>query len=835
MIFRKTILTFIVYGFLFCAKSQHTSPETVSDTAFQQNSFFLKKLFSSPTKKKTSDSILHSLRGLVDRVEKNENKYADKFFKRTNSKHLETLQKNKKNETDTFFKSTNSKHLETLQKNIKNETDKFFKQPVGLKKAQLEYTGLADSSYWLPGYNYYVGNFIMSSEWLVAGIPVSANLYNQHLADETGYSTANFDFRFDKDAYLEQIKKKLAGKLNPSAVINNIEDPLKIIKEKAEQLLKKDLSVLAMNYDGLLDQDIAAINSTVGSLFSNDIKELRQRFLKYEIIQKAFMDEVRLSALKQKTNLGEKVSEEDINHYKASVRKLKGLEEMLLKIQEHKSQWERSGLLKKINEFEVFKKFKAAQLINDPSFIRKKAKEYLSLKGIQRFFLNVNRLNIGRDALSLSPLSFRHFLQNGISTEFLNSKGNTLMLVAGKQKDINSVLDEGFTSSLVSGNNKVAAGRIGLISSGISNTHLSVSYFNQSMSDHMGMPDANELRRILVTTISNQLSIGRKGSIEIDLSRSATAYRDNNVSGDSLLKPMNNLTRIFSSENLMSNTALSVRYADEYTEKGLAYQFNFSKVANGYINPGSSFLNSGALEVGGRIRKLFLKNRIQLSFRGNVRDYKYNDELDSRWRNTFIVADGKWKMKKGQYIGIRYQPNRMARIENGTKSIATSMDRLSIESNLYRKIGKTGYRNYLTLARQKNSYALSATENISNTSLQLNTFQNFSFRKNLLYANLSYSRAVNASAYVYFNTSLNTDIGYTFQLFKKITSSSGIVYASVNEWYRQIGIRQALGGQLNERFYINIYVDARKNLQLLQPLWNSPVRADISIKYIIKK
>jgi hypothetical protein len=441
---------------------------------------------------------------------------------------------------------------------------------------------------------------------------------------------------------------------------------------------------------------------------------------------------------------------------------------------------------------------------------------------------------MGRDALSLSPMSFQHFLQNGISTEFINSKAKTFMLVAGKQKDINSILDQGFTGNLATNNGQVKAARVGLMSTGISTSHMSVSSFNQSMSDQMGVLNVNEFRRILVTTISNQLNIGQKGFIEIDLSRSATAYQQNNNTNDSVLKPQSNLSKILSGENFMSNTALSVKYADENTEKGLSYQFNFSKVSNGYTNPGNSFLNGGSTEAGTQLRKSFLKNRMQLSFRGNVRDYKYNDETDSRWRNVYMVMDGKWRMKKGQHIGIRYQPNRMTRIENGSKNIVTSIERLSVESNLYKKLGKIGYRNYLTLGWQKNIYALSVAENISSSSLQVNSFQNITLGKNLLYANLSYTSSDNSSSYVYFNTSLNTDIGYTFQLFKKITASSGIVYASVNEWYQQLGIRQGLSGQLNEKFYINIYIDARKNMKVVQPLWNSPVRADISIKYILK-
>jgi len=811
MIFRKAILSLTAYGFLFCAKSQQQSPGTISDTAFQKNPSFSKNQLLIQPKKKKIDSVMHGVTRIVAPFKKNEVGLSDNYLH-----------------------SFNRKHLESLQEKIKTETSKYFKQPVVLVNAALEYSGLYDSSYW-PGSNtYYQGNFSMNSEWMVAGIPVSFNLDNQVFADIENYSANNFDFRFDKDAYLNQVKKKLAGKLDPSSVINNIEDPLKSVKEQAEQLLKKDLSNLINNYNGLLDQDVAALTNNPAAVFSGDMKHLRQRFMSSELVQKVYQNEVLLSSLQQKANMGEKVNAEDITKLRASVQKLKGLQEMLLKIEEHKSKWESSGMVKKIKEFELLKKNKISQLINDPSFIRKKAKEHLSLKGVQKLFLNVNRLNIGRDALSLSPMSFQHFLHNGISTEFLNNKGKTFMLVAGKQKDINSVLDQGFTGNLASNNGQVKAARLGLLSTGMSTSHMSVSSFSQSMSSNMGLLNANEFRRILVTTISNQLSIGQKGFIEVDLSRSATAYQQNNNTGDSLLKPKNNLSGILSSENFMANTALSVRYADENAEKGLAYQFNFSKVANGYTNPGNSFLNGGSTELGTQLRKSFFKNRMQLSFRGNVRDYKYSDEIDSRWRNVYMVLDGKWRMKKGQHIGMRYQPNRMTRIEEGSKSIVTSIERLSVESNVYKKIGKTGYRNYLTLGWQKNIYALSATENVSNSSLQINSFQNITIGKNLFYANLSYTSSNNSSAFVYFNTSLNTDIGYTFQLFKKITASSGIVYASVNEWYRQLGIRQVLSGQLNEKFYINIYVDARKNLELVQPLWNSPVRADISIKYILK-
>lgn len=720
---------------------------------------------------------------------------------------------------------------------IKNEMNSLLKKPIVLERAGFSGTGIADTSYFLTGGKFYYQHIVdFNSSWSLMGIPVIINYQNQYMADGLTATVNNFDFRFDKDAHLRQLQARIAGKMNPSALLNKLGDPVELLKQQARQSLDADLLELRNSYKGVLDKDIAAIVADPASVFSSDIHQIRQEILNEGFIQKVRQEEQMLEALQQKKNLGERGLQGEIEMLNKDVVQLKARQELLDKISEHKKRWESSGLLRKIKEADIARSEQLIRMLKDPVFIREQARKYLPLKGLERFFLNVNRLNLGRDALSLSPMSFQHFLHNGISAEFLGNKGKTLMLAMGKQKDFNAVIDNGFTGFLFSNNSQMKAIRFGLGAGKLSSSQVSVSSFSQSMGGMLGTPFASqEFRRILVTTISNQLNIGKKGMLAIDLSRSATSYQDILNAPDSILKTRNPLNRILSGDNFLNNTAFALRYSDEYVAKGLSYQLNFSKVANGYNNPGNTFLNGGSIEVGGQVRKSFWKNKLQLSFRGNLKDYQYGDEADRKWRNIYVVMDARWKMRKGQHIGLRYQPNRMQRIEDGAKYTATAVDRISVETSLYKKIGKLSYRNYLTAGYQSNKYVYSGSGNIYSTSLQLSSFQSIAINNRLLYANFNYTLADNRSQYVFFNSSFNADAGCSYILLKKIAASSGLVYASVSEWYNQFGVRQTVSGQLSEKFSVNVYLDIKKNIRTTsQSSWNEPVRADISIRYMFK-
>lgn len=746
--------------------------------------------------------------------------------------------------TRTSFRLLTATHAQDLFASRLNDSLKRFKnvlletghnilnEPIKLNTAVINYESIADSSYLSYGESYFFNNLYMSSDWSVAGIPVVIGLQKQSWSDYNSNDAFRFSFEFDRENYLSQLKKKLIGKFDPSGLLKSVKNPIETILAEARKSLTNELEGLSNNYKGLLNNEVQQIKN-IQNLFTTDIKSLKEKFLNQSFIKEVAQKENLLAALQQKMNNGEKINEDEFSDLQNAVIKMKGIQDLLKKIEQHKTRWEQSGLLKKIREFDLLNKANISRLLNDPSTITKLARQKLSLSSLQRLFLNVTHLNIGQNVLSLSPLSLQHFLSNGVSTGFI-SNNLALTFVAGKQSDFNSILDYSFTSSPFSNNGIVKAIRIQSGTGTKSTTNLSVSSFSQSMSGLINQVNPSVLRQILVTTISNQFSIGERGMVNVELSRSATQYNQTGSNADSALQEKNNLSRIFSAENFMANTAISLKYADEYTEQGLAYNVGFSKTANGYTNPGNSYLSTGTTEFGMGVRKSFLKNKILLSFRGNARVYKYNDKLDASWRNSNMMLDAKWKMKKGQYIAIRYQPVKMSRMESRHKTPVSSVERVSAEANIYKKFGKIMYRNFFSLSGQKNRYTIERNTAIKNNSLTVSSFQHILIGKRMLYVNINYTHANNSTQYVFLNSSFYTEAGYTYQLHKNITASSGFVYNNTDSWYRQAGIRQTVSGQLGEKFSVNVYVDLKKNLMVIQPLWNEPVRADISLRYILK-
>jgi hypothetical protein len=703
---------------------------------------------------------------------------------------------------------------------------------VTLHYSELYSTGLTDSSYFSAGTQYFRSNTEFVSDWSVAGIPAGFNISQQSWSELNSTDLVQFSLSFDKDNYLSQLKKRLAGKFDPSTLMNSIKNPLDDIIKNARRSLFSELEAVSSNYKGLLDKEILQIKS-LPDLFAAEGSALREKFLNQSFLRDIEQKQRLLASLQQRINIGEKVSIEEFNNLQSSVLKLRGVQDMIGKIEQNRNRWEQSGLLKKIKEFGLLKKQIVARLIDDPSTIIKLAKQKLSLSGIQRFFLNMNRLDIGQNALSLSPLSLQHLLSKGISAEIQTNK-KALGFVVGRQTDFNSILDYPFTSSPFSNAGVVKAISLASGTGSRSTTNISVSSFSQTMEGLLNQADPASFRQILVTTISNQLVIGEKGLASIELSRSATQYSSMRKPGDSASGGPGNLSRIISTDDFMGNTAISVRYADEYTEQGLSYHINFNKIANGYTNPGNSFLNSGGTEMGMGMRKSFLKDKLLFSFRGNRRVYKYSEMIDASWQNTNMQVDARWKMKKGQYIALRYQPMRMIRKEPNAKTPVSVIERIALDASVYKKLGKIIYRNFFSLAGQKNIYSIGTGSNFKNNSVTISSFQHISIGARMIYMNINYNHAFNSADYVYLNSSLYGEAGFSYQLSRNIMASSGLTYTGTTGWYKQVGIRQTLSGQLGEKFMINIYADLKKNFQVIQPLWNDPVRADISLRYILK-
>ena len=706
------------------------------------------------------------------------------------------------------------------------------KNPVVVNDFQLSYDWLHDNSYLNSASAYSFGNFNATADAMLGGIPAGIAFQNQTWSDVNKDGLSNFSFRFDKDQYLEGIKKKLSSRFDPASLVELGRNKAEELVKSATQELQADILKLNASYGGILSDDLKRIGD-LQTLFKTDINEVKKKLYATDVMKGIKEKENQISLLQQKINNGEKISVDEMNALQKEIARVKAVDELIEKITTYKARWEQSGLIKKLKELDLLQKDQIARLIKDPSTIRRFARQYLSLRGVQKFFLNVNQLDIGKSAQSITPLSFQHFLNNGIVGEFTKDNGKTLSLLFGKQKDFNSILDYAFTDNLNS-NNSVAKA----ITLGKSNDHaatrFSLSSFNQSPFSMLAAEALNNFRQVLVTTISQHLTFGEKRSFDLDLSKSATQYQGSGKEVSSVVSGAN-MQDMISGKSLLSNTAISLQYADEYPQNGLRYQASFRKVTNGYNNPGNTFLSGGSTEAGLMLRKSLLKNKMLIAVRGNTRWYKYSDRIDDQWRNSYYVFDLKWKLKKGQNISLRYQPSRMLRIEQSQKSLVTAVERLSIDANLFKRISKVSYSNYISLTHQKNIFANVGSINERNRSWMINSYQNITVGKQVFYINTNYNYTKNSSSYLFFNSSFFTEAGYSYRIFRNITASTGYIYNSIKGWYRQTGIRQTISGQLGERFSVDLYLDAKRNLQVSQSsLWDDPLRANVNLRYTLQ-
>jgi len=702
-----------------------------------------------------------------------------------------------------------------------------FQRPVHLLTAGVDYSGFMDSSYLNPGREYYIGDFHTTSNWLVAGIAFDFSYQNQTWSDIDAGNHDRVSFQYDRNNYITRLKKMLAGKVDPAALLQKIPDPLLQVKQNAITSLKSDLNQLDEKYHQLLGNKIGELGN-MENLFERDILSLRNEFLKTDYVAAIKQKEERLEELQNQKNTGKIVNKDEWNALTGEITRMKGVQEMVSKIEEHKNRWKSSGLLKKMKDWDLLKNQKLSALINDPSTITKLAKQYLNLNGLQKLFLKITKMNAGQNVFSSGSLSLNHFLNNGITTEFLNNN-KYLMLLVGKQKDNVSLFDLPYVNNILSNSGPAKAVQFGLGSNETAHSHVSLSSFQQSVAPLNGLSFANAIRQVLVTTLSNEIPIGQKGNLVTELSRSATNY-SNTDSG----RNKSDVQKIFSGNDLLQDLAFAIKYEDEYPGIDLSYQFHVNHTANGYNNPGNIFLSHGSDEIGINARKSFLKKKLQLSLRTDVREYKYNENLDNKWRSRYSVLDVRWKMRKGQYFGLRYTPNRMVQINRDDKFVMTSISRLAAEANLSKKIISVYYRNYINLSYQKNRYQ-SGTGPVFNRSLIFSSYQSVTIDKKIIYLNLNYNSSNNNSRFAYFNSSLTSEAGTSYLLFGKISGSSSLGYNSVQNWYQQIGIRQSLSGQLGSRFIMQLHIDARKNLRLYQPLLYGLIRAEVNVQYLLKR
>jgi hypothetical protein len=665
----------------------------------------------------------------------------------------------------------------------------------------------------------------------LAKIPLKVDYTRIDEKVEFDHSLHNFNTNFSKDEFIGRLQARLKEKFNSKDLLKEYDLQIDALKNNASSSLKQELSGLKEKYKEIPGVPQELLNGN----WDVDISSLTARTLNPQLTEQINEKKELLSQLQSRARNGKAVDTASMNSVMREIDSHNGVMEVVAKVMVHKNKWENNAIVKKIREMKLQEQGTYEKLFSNPASIRKYAAQYLQLSGLEKLFLDVKKLGIGQNPVDMDPLTLQNHLSKGLNLE-MTKRNKYFMMLSGRQQDPAALYNFSYNDVFNHARNMVNGLRFGFGDLNSSYSHLSFFTYQAMPSgsdDMMGNNPAIQ-RTNFVATLSNRLDLGQGKYLEAELSRSAMQFRnvdpeagntDNNKSGFGNLINTNGL----------EDLAVMVRYRGAAEKAGLIYDVKVARVGNGYNNPGNHFLATGQKELAASVKKTFLKRKLQLGLKGQVREYKFSQVLNNKWVNANYTLEAKWNLKKGQSISVRYQPISNVRTEDGVKYTASRMDRLSVQGNLSKTLWGNYYRSTVMLAYLRNDYNAGAAGLIRNASLQFNVFQNMAIGNNLYYWNVTYQYAKNEDMFAFMNSALTTDMGITYNVFKGINCSSGLCYNDVAGWYRQAGVRQSINGSITKKLELGLFVDGRINLREYNPLFYTDLlQANVQIKYLIK-
>lgn len=666
----------------------------------------------------------------------------------------------------------------------------------------------------------------------LAKIPLKVDYMRIDEKVEFDHSLHNFNTNFSKDEFIGRLQARLKEKFNPKEVLKGYDLQIDALKNNAASGLKRELAGLKEKY-----KDIPGVpQELLNGNWDVDISSLTARTLNPQLAQQINEKKELLGQLQSRVRNGKAVDTATMSSVMREIDNHNGVMEVVARTMAYKNKWENNAVVKKIKEMKLLEQDSYEKLFKDPASIKKYAAQYLQLSGLEKLFLDVNKFSAGQNPVSMDPLTLQNHLSKGLNVE-MTKKSKYFMMLSGRQQDPAALYNVNYNDVFNHTRNMVNGLRFGFGELNASYSHLSFFTYQAMPSGSDDLVGSNPAiqRTNFVATLSNRLDLGKGKYLEAELSRSAMQF--SNVDPEARNTDNNNKSGFGNlvNTNGLQDLAVMVRYRGAAEKAGLIYDIKVASVGNGYNNPGNQFLATGQKEMALSVKKSFLKRKLQLGLKGQMREYKFSQELNNKWVNANYTLEAKWNLKKGQSISVRYQPISNVRREDGVKYTASRMDRLSVQGNLSKTLWGNYYRSTVMLAYLRNDYHAGAAGLIRNASVQLNVFQNMAIGNNLYYWNITYQYAKNEDLFAFMNSALTTDMGITYNVFKGINCSSGLCYNDVAGWYRQAGVRQSINGNIGKKLELGLFVDGRINLREYNPLFYTDLlQANVQIKYLIK-
>lgn len=686
-----------------------------------------------------------------------------------------------------------------------------------------------DRTYWGTGY-YMLNRLMLEGGVQVAKIPLAMKFLHQNYSYPAVSYTNNFQVTFDKDAFLENYKKQLAGKIKIDKEIPK-DKLLQLAKQAAEKTVARTLDSMKQDFMAGFQQQLPGLD-TIRDFSTRNVGGVFQSVIGNDYANKIAEKQSYLKQLETNLSSGTLNARDTamIPGLKKEIAMFYKLLSYYKKYQSLQKQLNLVDLENRLNGEEAARAQQLSKMLNDPASLQQLAADRLPLSGLEKIFLYVNSMNMGQHTVTLSPLSLNGYLTNGVSMEFFKDN-KYLFLLAGKERDLPAVYDRPYFS-MMRPNDHIASGiRIGRGALKEDHVHLSVFNFRQSKVPHPEGAFELPSKSAMVMGLSNRFRINETSVVSLELSKSSAVLTDALYGNDTVGNKRSALAGLADMKNFGQSVAVIASYSGEFAKQALNVEANVSKVASAYYNPGATFMPGGTTEGGLSLRKSFMKNKVVINARGNWREYSYSTMPSSRWRNSNYLLETRFRLTNSQQLSFRYQPVRGVHVTPGARMNNNTTDRVTGEFAFQKRLRHTFYRHTLSLTYNRSRYLWMGDSTANLKAATITSMQSVTIGQQLLYGNVTYTYSQNPGGPAYLNSLLNTDIGITYMLGKKISATSGLNYSNMQRFYEQAGFRQSLSASLNSHLAMSLFADCRFNIKQYETYYDDLVRVDWSIKY----
>lgn len=666
----------------------------------------------------------------------------------------------------------------------------------------------------------------------IMDIPMNIQFANFSPSQVSPLSGNIFKINFDKEAYTQKLK----GRIN------------KFYDLKKYFLTDIDVTGYAKKYfKGRIDESLNEIKSFSSGNFSEIIngKISTDELIHLDVNQietKVFPENVRKS-MEQKLSAYQKMRDDSqgrlsqqeldsidsrINDY---TNNLYAYQQYFEKISSVKKELKGTGF--DMNKFINMQKVANVDLnsyLDRPQTTQSTAENLLPLNNIQKIFLKLKTLKVGKFDESISEKTLSNNFMSGLSLSSLN-KNNYMSGGLGKLQDVGMLKDAGFTGALNNVAQSLQYFRMGKGDINNPHTHFTVLNANANDNNINQFISAAFPRNTFVGTISKTLKIRKSGIIEAELSKSATQFRNTsslNPGAERVLESKSALTRM--PDDLLQTLSMNVAYSEDWEKIGLDHSVHVDYAGLGYNNPGNMSSPKGSLRYGFRLKKKFYQNKAFIQVRSDFRTMNYSADNSSKWNNGQFQVDGRFRVNPQLNLGFRLNQYQMVKVGPGFKERMYASRKAAIESQSSYTLGKLPFRTNLSFGLQQfyNIYTIGqAKSNMLMTTL----VQSLAIGGDkYLTANVFYNKELQQNSII--GDLFTSDMALSYQIGRLLSLSSAITYLNNKSQAKQAGIRQSIQVYLMKKIDLSGYVDYRKDLiEPLFPYMYSNFRGDLSIRY----